>query len=246
MRLLCADLSAICVYAHNQNVTFDLKNINRVVSRKFPLGEHHDTHEATIFILDILETVVNIADYTMIFNTTLKCTLCDKNISTERGETCCIVPVSDNLSTSINSKYLTPTTLHDYTCDQCNVKGTVIETDTITHFPKQLIFTINRFSYDGNKIDNPMSFYESFKFQRNETVYEYDLHTVVYHYGTTNGGHYNVIVKKNNKLYLIDDETITHTSEFIINNAYMLFYTLSRTSKMVKIMVDSDDSDNDR
>jgi ubiquitin C-terminal hydrolase len=103
------------------------------------------------------------------------------------------------------------------------------------NFPKVLIITLKRFSYDGihkidKHIDFPLDHLNLSKYVRgyNPNQYVYELYGICNHMGNVMGGHYTAYVKNNqNKWIHYNDTNVTIISDLnsiITPNAYCLFY----------------------
>jgi len=100
-------------------------------------------------------------------------------------------------------------------------------------FPKILVICLKRFSYDGVSKESCMVSFphildlRSYIYGYRASEYMYDLYGVCNHLGNVSGGHYTSFVKKAEKWYHCDDETIQLVEEpnmVITKFAYCLFY----------------------
>lgn len=105
---------------------------------------------------------------------------------------------------------------------------------TFWSFPKILIITFKRFSFDGKRkrqdlINFPLANLDLSKYVSgyNANSYVYDLYAVCNHMGGPLGGHYNAFVKTFNQWTLFDDTHVKRNiteSKIITPKAYCLFY----------------------
>ena len=90
--------------------------------------------------------------------------------------------------------------------------------------PKYLIIHLKRFSYfsTSNKNNKIVKCYE--KLVIDDRIY--DLRGIIYHSGTSNGGHYISVIKLNCEWYLCNDGTITKLDniENYLNYGYIYLY----------------------
>lgn len=105
---------------------------------------------------------------------------------------------------------------------------------TFWSFPKVLVITLKRFSYDGRRkrqdlVDFPLHDLDlsSYVTGYNPSQYKYDLYAICNHMGGPLGGHYNAFVKTSEQWCLFDDgnvKTKVHESQLVTPKAYCLFY----------------------
>jgi ubiquitin C-terminal hydrolase len=102
------------------------------------------------------------------------------------------------------------------------------------NFPKVLVVTLKRFSYDGKKVERMVNYpvrdldLSKYVCGYNPQLYKYDLYGVCNHFGTTMGGHYTSFVKDaRGQWYHCNDSLITHIvneNDVVTQYAYCLFY----------------------
>lgn len=123
-------------------------------------------------------------------------------------------------------------------CPNCNIKVKAAKVLNISLPSKIMIIHLKRFDYQGNKIDNLITFpinelninkYMS-NFSKKLGNFTYDLFAVTNHIGSMNGGHYFSFVKSitDSEWYCINDEDVIKIDEsnIVSEKAYMLFYKL--------------------
>lgn len=107
----------------------------------------------------------------------------------------------------------------DYKCDNCGEKNKSILNYLLTYAPVNFVIYVR----PGSKISIEQEFTIPGK---GDTVLSYRFMAGVYHIGSYNSGHYWSIVRREEKLYLINDSSASEylDSKIESNNIYMLFY----------------------
>jgi ubiquitin C-terminal hydrolase len=110
-----------------------------------------------------------------------------------------------------------------YFCDKCKDKRIASKKTEISNWPKHLIVVLKRFNYEGRsqkinkEIEIPI-----------EWRHNYELQGIVYHSGSTFGGHYIYIHKHNNKWLMFNDNDIKEINKHELNNyknyGYIFYY----------------------
>ena len=118
--------------------------------------------------------------------------------------------------------------------EQTNQKENIQKRITFWNFPKILVITLKRFSYDGKKLNNYIQFPEDLDLSKyvagyNAPSYQYELFGICNHVGNVMGGHYTSFVKNatNEWIHYNDSnvEIVKENIECIISPmAYCLFY----------------------
>lgn len=128
------------------------------------------------------------------------------------------------------------------TCEHCKkMEEHVCEIKFMT-FPKQLIFVLDRFSSDREKIDHFVQYYPEIKMQTLCDFYQdcgypgntgidqktYKLNAVVLHSGGCWGGHYTAYVKDENGIeWNCDDSYVSQRQiDYDDQRAYVISYSL--------------------
>jgi ubiquitin C-terminal hydrolase len=133
--------------------------------------------------------------------------------------------IDNNQSNTLNfliNKYLYETLDNNnkWKCDKCNNMVNATIKRTINKFPKYLIITLKRYSNNNKKNNQEIDMPYNFAFI-DKNFY---LRGIIYHSGSTNGGHYVYYGNKNNQWYLYNDSSISLINEQIINNIKKLGY----------------------
>lgn len=172
---------------------------------------------------------------------TLKCTICNYESHTFQPFNILDFPVlkdKSNLNLDIlMMEYVEPHKLDDnnmWKCEKCNNQCNAIKSNILWDLPKNLIIKFDRFDNNNNKINTCVDFPFDFRIDDYTVNYfkkntEYELYSVINHFGNTNGGHYNAYCKKYNGEWCIydDDDVKCISLKYIIsNNAYILFYRM--------------------
>ena len=155
--------------------------------------------------------------------------------------------ISLNIKASLGDvikEYCTPNTLDGenlYRCGFCDRPSRAIKRDIFEKASRVLVFHLNRFTFDGRKVNTMLEFPKAFNLRhfiqknlasdvpinrREDCIY--DLLGVVMHKGlSTKKGHYTSYIKGfDDKWYLADDSRITPVTinTVLSARAYMLFY----------------------
>ena len=144
---------------------------------------------------------------------------------------------SDNINNLYLSIYNTKLNLYDlisnymfetldsankYKCDKCNNLVNATIERKINKVPKYLIITLKRYSNQNNKINDYVNMYEKCTINNKN----YELRGIVYHSGSTQGGHYVYYGNTNNKWYLYNDSNVSDIDNIdnIIGLGYIYLY----------------------
>jgi ubiquitin C-terminal hydrolase len=109
----------------------------------------------------------------------------------------------------------------NYECIKCHPEGFIDKEHIIDQFiyklPETLIITVNRFNSDGSRNNNPVTIEEELDlrlYHLSNSTTKYTFSSVICHLGSTiDHGHYATIAKKNNKIYIFDDDSIREMGE---------------------------------
>lgn len=131
----------------------------------------------------------------------------------------------DNVSTKEemeNAIMSSSSTINDYTCEKCRHRGDVVKRYTIARLSEILVVILNK-TRPGIKYFSPtLDFYSK---PLNETLH-YAIVAQVEHLGSTSGGHYYTLGKRQ-KIYIFDDDQITEAKSFTpTTNTYIVIYSL--------------------
>lgn len=136
--------------------------------------------------------------------------------------------------------------LEDIVCENCKEKQVFTKNLRIERIPKYLVLSLKRFKITmmkNAKLDCPIKFplkninldkYLVNNSQENSKIY--DLFAVINHNGSLTGGHYNCIIKQNNRWIKYNDSTVSYLSRtFDTQEAYILVYKLIENNKYNKL-----------
>ena len=112
--------------------------------------------------------------------------------------------------------------ISDYTCEKCNHRGDVVKRYSIARLSEIIVVILNK-TRQGVKYFSPtLDFYSK---PLDETLH-YSVVAQVEHLGSTSGGHYYTLGKRN-RIYLFDDDQIAEANAFTpTNNTYIVIYNL--------------------
>jgi hypothetical protein len=132
--------------------------------------------------------------------------------------------------------------LEDIVCENCKEKQIFTKNLKIERIPKYLVLSLKRFKITmmkNSKINCPIKFplkninldkYLVNNSQENSKVY--DLFAVINHNGSLSGGHYNCIIKQNNRWIKYNDSSVSYLSRtFDTEEAYILVYKFVENKK---------------
>ena len=111
-------------------------------------------------------------------------------------------------------------------CRNCGGPEDFSKNYEINKLPYVFILSLKRFKFNENnnfKLKQLITFpIHDFELKNKK----YDLFGIIYHYGELNTGHYNSVIKKDNKWFMCDDTSVYEIEENKImnSNAYVLFY----------------------
>lgn len=128
---------------------------------------------------------------------------------------------------------------NEWYCKDCKKHQLAFKKLELFYTPKILILHLKRFEYSGSRyrtyaekinynIDFPLDDLDlrSHIIGPASAKANYELYAVSQHYGSTGGGHYTAVGKKNEKWYDFNDSSVSPTSEnnVVSPSAYLLFY----------------------
>jgi len=225
----------IKTYYNNENgsITPDIiKNIVSKNNKEFIGFNQNDSFEFIIYFLDYIFELVKNDMYEITTKISIKCKLLsclNKNIHYEKNNFL-LLDINDNTN-SLDDCYRYYKSIEKlcddnlYFCEKCNFKRIGSKRTEISQWSKHLIIVLKRFNYNGRsqkinqEIDIPINW-----------RHNYVLKGIVFHSGSTFGGHYIYIGNHNNKWFIFNDDYIKEISEFELNNyknnGYIYYYTL--------------------
>lgn len=116
-------------------------------------------------------------------------------------------------------------------CEKCKKKTIVSRKAEIIEWPDNLLVVLKRFNFNsgGRLSKNSQTIKVPLEWRRG-----YQLHGVVFHSGSTSGGHYVYIGNNNNEWYLYNDDSVTKINNSTqlnnyINNGYIYYFKKFRT-----------------
>ncbi|KAG0148030.1 hypothetical protein CROQUDRAFT_655399, partial [Cronartium quercuum f. sp. fusiforme G11] len=117
----------------------------------------------------------------------------------------------------------------------CEARKDAVRRTELLIAPKVLVVNLQRFSFDGNKLHNPIEPSTILKLNEESTGTEvtYELQAVVCHSGVSStSGHYYTYAKGlDGKWYLLNDHDVSLIEESVVKEdtgSYLLFYTFDK------------------
>lgn len=129
-------------------------------------------------------------------------------------------------------------------CDICKKYVDAKRKEQLVSVPQTFIFALKRFNNQGDKVNKKVTFPFNLQISKewcaenlSKNIPSYTLTGVIVHDGTCSGGHYWSYVKKGEKWYKCDDDTVSevHMDDTLLNSlygdgkksdsAYILFYS---------------------
>ena len=117
----------------------------------------------------------------------------------------------------------------NWKCDKCNNHSNYIKHTSIIKLPKIIFISLNRFKEVVIKNVEPVNIDKKLNFGDNI----YNLHSVAFHHGNLNGGHYNAICEIDEDKYNIyDDLNVCYINNIdaILNNNNTCYLRFSNVS----------------
>lgn len=212
-----------------------IKDLVSSKNKQFFGSKQHDSYEFIIYFLDlILESIKEKNIYEIVTGISVKCKLKScLNISQHDEKNNYLLLDINNETTTLDECYrnykVREKLVEDnlYFCEKCNEKRIASKRTEIKLWPKHLIIVLKRFSYNGrsqklnNLIDIPI-----------EWRHNYKLKGIVFHSGSSFGGHYIYIGNYNNRWIMFDDSDIKEIKLSQLNNYknYGYIYYFERSS----------------
>ncbi|KAK9455241.1 hypothetical protein V1511DRAFT_459397 [Dipodascopsis uninucleata] len=191
------------------------------------------------------------------YQSRLTCTTCGFTSTTYNPFSCLSLPLAPGSRVSLKDCFdlFVAEEILDkedaWNCTDCKQQRKAMKALKISRLPLILIIHLKRFKVNGrwsNKLDTFVDFplhnldltsywpeytvddqkwLEKFPPNDQKPPFKYNLYGVVNHYGSVRGGHYTALVHKNNKGWLIfDDSRVAMCSrdKVVTKDAYVLFY----------------------
>lgn len=237
-----------------------IKKIVASKNSKFNNNRQHDSHEYLIYLIDILEeefkndykvnnkNTLNI-NHDQIINKLFDCKLSQIIYSQDTNEKSRIeynerilslsIPKKDNVSLNdCLDLYLSIEKMTDdnkWLSPKYNNKIDAYKKVNLIYLPKYLIIHLKRFSFFGlsKKNNDPVNVNINLnldKYYKNKPTHNYILRSIIFHIGSTNGGHYVSVINKNNKWFLCNDSNISEIKDIekYLNYGYIYLYVRTK------------------
>jgi len=161
---------------------------------------------------------------------TIQCHECkySSNSNENNNQLYLTIDKSDNLMDIISDNcydYLTDD--NKYQCEKCNKLVNATIKKSFKSVPKYLFITLKRYNNSNHKVEKPIDMPETINIDI-KTNRVYNLRGIIYHMGSTRGGHYVYYGKKDNNIKLCNDSSISDVSQTEFNsvkrNGYIYLY----------------------
>lgn len=132
---------------------------------------------------------------------------------------------NSSISELLDNYYTTETRIKDdWICDKCKLKCSYNKTTAIWKFPEILFISLNRFKDMTTKNIDAVDVNTTISLNK-----IYNLHSISFHHGILNAGHYNSVCRNiNNNFILYDDNNATTVNNLEpllkTSNSYLLCY----------------------
>ena len=211
----------------------NLKNflikLQDILKNNMTINEQNDANEIYTKLIEIFEQEDDGVSklFTGTTKKIFKCKRC-KNIRESKesfvNTNLYINDESTSLQESILSTFTT-SVIDGLECEHCNLKTQTDVKYTISKWPKNLIFTINRFSLNS-KISHDFEYTKYIDICNKGSTNKYILVGIINHIGSQDSGHYTYIKIDRDKYTEFDDDKIRDCTNFKSKFNYMLIYTL--------------------
>lgn len=211
-----AELSEFIIEYYNKNTNSSMspefiKNIVSKNNSEFIGFKQNDSFEFIIYFLDWILKNIKINPYEIVTNISIKCKLLKcLNISSHMEKNNFLLLDINSDTSSLDDcyrLYKTREKLCDdnlYFCEKCNDKRIASKRLEIFTWPKHLIVVLKRFYHNGrsSKINKEIEV-------PTEWRHGYELNGIVYHSGSSTGGHYIYIGKPQDKWLMFNDNYVS-------------------------------------
>jgi uncharacterized UBP type Zn finger protein len=224
-------------YTKNNNNSFSPIHIINYFNQQLKRFNHQqgDSHEYLSYFIDntidYLSKIYNEQLINNIFNIILDkiiiCNNCNNHNKIIEKVYILDLPITSSFNESLTT-YLIDNDI-DYKCDKCNTQTKATIKKSFSNYPTHLIISVKRFNNFNQKINDPFILPSNLSYNNLSSDYlssdnlisdvnEYKLTAIIYHMGSTSGGHYVCYRLINNEWYLFNDSSISSISKEQINN----------------------------
>ncbi len=213
------ELKELIKLIHNEPGNFEIKKFIDSFEQ-FQRNEQHDAHEFITVLLDKITNKDNFGVYHGKTKTLIKCVSCNTKRNVIEDFNSINLDIHHDIITAC-TEYL-KTEIHNdphnlYFCETCKTNTVSKKKIILEKLPKYLILVIKRYNHSHTNIE---TINKTLYIKEQENVKEYNLVSIINHYGNVYTGHYTAtLVDKN---ITIDDSTQAD----IPLNPYILFYSV--------------------
>lgn len=193
------------------------------------LNEQNDASEIYVKLLDLfeIEDKSSVEYFTGIHKKFYKCCVCKNKRDKKENFTTLnlyISPETNSLQTSL-MKIFEKEILDEIECEVCNCNTKTEVKNKIIQWPKNLVFTINRYTPEY-KINSVFDYTRHIELCITGKINKYTLSGIINHIGTKDLGHYTYVKMSNNSCVEISDDKVRQIVNFKSPMNYILVYNL--------------------
>ncbi len=201
----------------------------------------NDAHEAFVLMLDCIEKVPELIKlFNHRYEIMIRCHECRIVVSKLQGgfSKCFRVNPGYSVPEKPYSSYKAPTNLHDYIshnvsslpdykCPKCGKANTCLKIECLRMIPEIIPVVFTKYGSTREETILPRSL--TFGGSNGGSLLEYEMVSVVQHYGNRDGGHYVATCLRREGIRLLNDGSSMPASEFPTDvSCYMAFYHLTK------------------
>ena len=193
------------------------------------INEQNDASEIYTKLLDLFEKEdeSSIEHFNGIHKKLYKCSVCKNKREKKENFTnlnLYITPTTNTLQSSL-MKIFEKETLDEVECEICKCNTKTEVKNKIIKWPKNLIFSINRYTAD-HKINSEFDYTRHIELCIAGKINKYTLTGIINHIGTKELGHYNYVKVSNDTCVEINDDKVKQIVNFKSPTNYILIYNL--------------------
>ena len=214
--------------SNNDSLRDFLNKMQSKLGDKMILNRQNDANETYTKVLELFENEDKECTgcFVGIHKKIYRCCKCDHKREVKENFTAINLYITDestNLQSSLMSS-LSKEILEDVECENCKNRTRTEVKNKISRWPKNLIFSINRFN-STSKINDGFDYTRNIDLCISGKSSKYTLSGVINHIGTIDCGHYTYIKITRNSITEINDDKVRQLDTFKSSSNYMLIYT---------------------